>query len=75
MATCLLVYVAVVLALVHHSENLSIKYHDQKCCIKIAISGQHWTGKPVEKCKKFPLLGNWYKISISVLSFNAESAV
>ena len=38
---------------VHNSENLSIKYHEQKFCIKSEVSGQHWTGMPIEKCKKY----------------------
>ena len=38
---------------VHHPDNLSIKYHEQKFCIKFAFSGQHWTGISIRKCKKF----------------------
>ena len=34
---------------VHHSENLSIKYHEQKLCIKFSFSGQYWIGLSIEK--------------------------
>ena len=40
---------------VHHSENLSIQYQEQKFCIKFAFSEEHWTAcsmKPIKKCKK-----------------------
>ena len=37
----------------HHSQNLSLKCHGQKFCIKAAISGQHWIGLSIEKCEKF----------------------
>ena len=48
----------------HHSENLSIKYHDQNFYIKTAFSGQHWTGQ-IGKCEKVSFRGNLIKISIS----------
>ena len=59
---------------VHHSENLSIKYYEQKCYIKFAFSGQHWTRLSMEKCKKNQFLGCLIKTSISVLNSNNESA-
>ena len=42
---------------VHHPENFSIKYHEQKFCIKFAFSGKHWAGLFTEKCKNFQFLG------------------
>ena len=54
-------------------ENLSIKYHEQKFCIKFACSGQYWTGKSIEKCKN-PVFGVLIKITIWVLNFITESA-
>ena len=29
--------------MVHRSDNFSIKYYDQKFCIKIAFLGKQWT--------------------------------
>ena len=60
--------------MVHYSENLSIKYHDQNFCIKIAFSEQLWTGQSIEELKQFLILGNLIKASISVLNFGPESA-
>ena len=57
----------------HHSENLSIKYHEQKFCIKFAFSGQHWTGLFTENCKN-SVFGDLIKVSISVLNFSTGSA-
>ena len=36
----------------HHAENLSIKYYEQKFYIKFAFSWQDWIGPSIEKCKK-----------------------
>ena len=47
----------------HYSENLSIKYHDQNFYIKTACSGQHWTGQTIDECKKVSFWGNLIKIS------------
>ena len=62
----------------HHSENLSIQYQEQKFCIKFAFSEEHWTAcsmKPIKKCKKKDSI--WaclIKMSISALNFSTESA-
>ena len=58
--------------MVHHSENDSIKYHEQKFCIKFAFQGsieQDYLSKHV----KIQFLG-CHKISIPVLNLNTESA-
>ena len=57
----------------HHSENLFIKYHEQRFSIKFAFSGQHWTRLSIKECKKIQFLG-CLKISISVVKFSTESA-
>ena len=43
---------------VHHSENISIKYHEQKLCLKFSFSGQYWIGLSIEKFRNsvFPEL-------------------
>ena len=58
---------------VYHSDNLSIKYYEQKFCIKFAFSGLHCAGLPIEKYKKIQSLRCLIKISISVLNFSTES--
>ena len=58
--------------MVHHSENLFIKYHEQTICRKFAFSGQHWTGIFIKKCKN-SVFGVPIKISISALNFSTES--
>ena len=40
---------------VHHSENLSIQYQEQKFCIKLAFSEEHEKAKNVKKKKRFNL--------------------
>ena len=52
---------------VYLSNNPSIKYHEQKFYIKVAFSGQHWTGLSIEKIENsvFEVL---LKISFSVLN-------
>ena len=52
---------------VYHSENFSIKYHEQKFCIKFAFSWQHLTGLSIGLFKNLVF---WVliKISISVLN-------
>ena len=57
---------------VHHSEHLFIKYHEQKFCMKFAFSGQHWTGLSMEKCKN-SIFGVLIKVSILALNFSTES--
>ena len=37
---------------VHHLENLSIKYYQQKFCIRFAFPSQHWTELSIEKFLK-----------------------
>ena len=49
------------------NANLSIKYHDQKFYIKVAFSGQHWTGLSIEKFKN-SVFGVLLKISFSLLN-------
>ena len=58
----------------HYSENLSIKYHDQNFYIKTAFLGKYWTGQTIDECEKVSFWGNLIKISISVLRFSTESA-
>ena len=41
----------------HYSENLSIKYHDQNFYIKTAFSGPHWTEQTIDECKKVSFWG------------------
>ena len=57
----------------HHSENLVIKYHEQRFSVKFAFSGQHWTRLSIKECKRIQFLG-CLKISISVVKFSTESA-
>ena len=52
---------------VHHSKNLSIKYHEQNFCIRFAFLGQHLTGLSIGKFKNL-VSGVLMKISISVLN-------
>ena len=58
----------------HNPDNLPIKYHEQKFCIKFAFSGRHWTEISTKKFKKFQLFMCLIKIWISVLNFSTESA-
>ena len=58
----------------HYSENLSIKYHDQNFYIKTAFSGKHWTGQTIDECEKVSFWGNLIKTSISVLRLSTELA-
>ena len=58
----------------HHSKILSIKYHEQKFCIKFPFSGQRWTKLSIEKSKEFQFLGCLLKISNSILNFNTDAA-
>ena len=69
-----LTYTLGVHRVMHYSENLSIKYHDQNFYIKTATSGQHWTGQTIGECEKSSFWGNLIKISILVLCFSTESA-
>ena len=52
---------------VHHSKDLSIKYHEQKFCIRFAFFGQHLTRLSIGKFKNL-ISGVLMKISISVLN-------
>ena len=57
----------------YQSENLSVKYYEQKLCRKFVFSGQHWTELSIKKCKN-SVFGVLRKISVSVLNFSSESA-
>ena len=50
-----------------HSENLSVKYQEQKFYIKFAFSEHHLTGLSIEKFKN-SVFGVLIKISILVLN-------
>ena len=52
----------------NHSQNLSFKWHDQKFCINIAISAQHWIGLSIEKYEKFRFSEYLIKMLILVLN-------
>ena len=57
---------------VHHSENHSIKYHEQKFCIKFAFQGsveQGYLSKYANSVFEVSI-----KMSISVLNFSTASA-
>ena len=60
--------------MLHHTENLFIKYHEQIFSIKCGFSGQYWTRLSIKQCKKCQFLGCLLKASISVLFFSTESA-
>ena len=50
---------------VYYSENLSIKYHDQNYCIKIAFSRQHSREQSIKEYEKLCLVkGNKFKAAI-----------
>ena len=61
---------------VYHSENLPIKYHEQRFCITIIFSGQHWTGKSIEKMGKISVFGEFSKNVnfFTKFSFNTENS-
>ena len=50
--------------MVHYSENLPIKYHDQNFCIK----------NSQDNIEEFSFLANLIKISISLLKLGTKSA-
>ena len=44
-----------VLRVLHHWENIFIKYLEQKFSIKFAFLGQHWTLLSIKHCKKIKI--------------------
>ena len=59
--------------MVHHSESLSIKYNDQKFCIKIEQDIEQDCLS--QNMKKIQFKGCFIKIWISVLDFISEWAI
>ena len=55
---------------VHHSENRSMKYYEQKFCIKLAFQGS-FSGLSIETCKN-SVSGVSIKMSIPVLNFSTK---
>ena len=59
--------------MLHHSENLSIKYHEQKFLSTLLFQGSIEQGYQSNNVKN-SVLGCLIKTSISALNFSTESA-